>query len=121
MLYSFAADTLLIVHLLFIFFVIFGGLLLFKWHGLFSLHLAAVVWGVLVEFNHWICPLTHWENALRRAAGETGYESGFVEYYLVPLIYPTELTNDHQLILGSLVIAINIVIYSWLLLKIRSH
>jgi len=121
MLYSFAADTLLIVHLLFIFFVIFGGLLVFKWRRLFLLHLAAVSWGVLVEFNHWICPLTPWENALRQAAGGTGYESSFIEHYLLPLIYPVGLTNEHQLVLGSLVITINVVIYSWLLLKIKSH
>ncbi len=121
MLYSIAADTLLIVHLLFIVFVVLGGILVFKWHKLFLLHLPAVGWGALVEFNHWICPLTPWENALRRAAGEASYETGFIEHYLIPLIYPTNLTQDLQLILGSSVIIINLAIYSLLLLKIRQH
>ena len=121
MLYSFAADTLIIVHLLFILFVLFGGILVFKWRKFLLLHLLAVSWGVLVEFNHWICPLTPWENALRRAAGESGYQSGFIEHYLIPLIYPSNLTHELQYILGGIVIGINLLIYGRLILKIKRH
>lgn len=121
MFYSIAADALLIVHLLFILFVILGGLLVMRWRGVIYPHLTAVIWGVLVEFNHWICPLTPWENALRHAAGEVSYQSSFIEHYIIPLIYPANLDNETQLILGSSVILINLVIYSLLLWKIRLH
>jgi len=117
MIYSLAADALLILHLLFIVFVVLGGLLVFKWHKLLLLHLAAVSWGVMVEFNHWICPLTPWENSLRRAAGEASYHTSFIEHYLMPLIYPAGLTYDTQLLLGSFVLVINLIIYSLLLRK----
>ena len=78
MFYTFAADVLLIVHLLFILFVILGALLVMKWRWVIYLHLPAVFWGILVEFSHGICPLTPWENGLRLAAGEASYESSFI-------------------------------------------
>lgn len=121
MIYSILADTLLILHLLFIVFVVLGGLLILKWRWLIYPHLAAVIWGILVEFNHWICPLTPWENALRGAAGQASYNSSFIEHYLIPLIYPTNLTNDIQIILGSIVILVNLAVYSWLFIKIKHH
>lgn len=121
MIYSILADSLLVVHLLFIIFVVLGGLLIIKWRRVVYLHLPAVTWGILVEFNHWICPLTPWENTLRQAAGETFYDTGFIEHYLIPLIYPTNLTNELQLLLGSAVILINLIVYGWLLLKIKRH
>jgi len=117
MIYSFLADALLITHLLFIIFVVVGGVLIIKWRWLIFLHIPAVIWGVLVEFNHWICPLTPWENALRHAAGETGYNSGFIDHYLIPLIYPANLTHETQIILGSIVIIINLAVYTGLFLK----
>jgi len=120
MLYSFAANLLLIVHLLFIVFVVLGALLILKWRWLVYLHLPAVIWGVLIEFNHWVCPLTPWENQLRLSAGEAGYNTGFIEHYLLPLIYPANLTDNIQVILGSLVIIINLTLYTWLGLKLRN-
>lgn len=121
MIYSITADALLIVHLIFILFVILGALLVIKWRWVIYLHLPAVFWGIFIEFSHGICPLTPWENALRHTAGETGYESSFIEHYLIPLIYPDNLTNNIQLTLGSMVILINLVVYSWLLLKIKNQ
>jgi len=119
MIYSILADALLVIHLIFIIFVLLGGILIIKWRWVVYLHLPAAAWGILVEFNHWICPLTPWENALRRAAGNLSYETSFVEHYLLPLIYPSNLTNELQLILGGLVIIINLMIYSGLLLKVK--
>ena len=121
MFYSFAADALLIVHLLFILFVILGALLIIKWRWVIYLHLPAVLWGILIEFSHGICPLTPWEKALRLAAGEASYETSFIEHYLVPLIYPAHLTNNTQIILGCLVIIVNICLYLWLALKIKNQ
>ena len=117
MLYSLAADALLVVHLLFIIFVVLGGCLVYKWRWLVFLHLPAATWGALVEFQGWLCPLTPLEQQLRQSAGETSYKTGFIEHYLVPLIYPANLDYDMQLVLGSFVIIINLVIYGLLILK----
>lgn len=87
MLWRMAADALVVVHLSFILFVLLGGLLLLRWPRLLWLHLPAVTWGIVVECLHLGCPLTPWENQLRRMAGQAGYEGGFIEHYLIPLIY----------------------------------
>ena len=119
MYYTIAADLLLVIHLGFVCFVVAGGLLVLKWRWLMLLHLPAVVWGALIEFKGWLCPLTPWEQQLRQAAGQTGYQGSFVEHYLLPVLYPAGLDRDMQLIFGSMVIAINAVVYGWLILRSR--
>jgi len=111
MLYRIAADGLVLFHLLFILFVLFGGLLVLKWRPLIWWHLPAAVWGVSVEVFHLTCPLTQWENLMRDAAGQTGYSGGFIEHYVWPVIYPAGLTPAIQLGLGSVVLAINVLVY----------
>lgn len=108
------ANALVLLHLAFILFVVAGGLLVAWKPSLAWLHVPAVAWGALIEFMGWICPLTPLENHFRRLAGETGYESGFIEHYLLPLIYPEMLTAGMQYVLGALVLAINFLIYFWL-------
>ncbi len=117
--YSLAADALVILHLAFIVFVMLGGLLLLKWRWLIFLHLPAVVWGTLVELRGWLCPLTPLEQHFRTLAGETGYSDGFVQHYLLPLIYPAGLTRDVQTILAVVVLATNLVIYAVVYVKYR--
>lgn len=117
MIWRLAADSLVLLHLVFILFVLFGGLLVVRWRGWAFLHLPAVAWGVAVEWLHLYCPLTVLENRLRQAAGEHGYVGGFVEHYLIPLIYPAGLTSQIQLLFGSLVLAINLAVYAWLLVS----
>lgn len=121
MLYSIAADGLVIIHFAFIIFVMLGGLLLLRWPRLVFLHLPAVTWGALVELQGWLCPLTPLEQHFRVLAGEAGYRGGFVQHYLLPLIYPAGLTRELQLILGISVIAVNVVVYGGLFLKYRRH
>lgn len=115
--YRLLADGLLITHLCFILFVIGGGLLLFRDRRWAILHLPAILWGAALEFRGWICPLTPWENQLRAAAGQRGYAGGFIEHYLLALIYPASLTPSLQTLLGGLVLGINVVVYG---LAIRS-
>jgi hypothetical protein len=117
--YAIAADLLLIFHLGFVCFVVFGGLLVFKWRWLMVLHLPVVAWGALIEFQGWLCPLTPWEQQFRQAAGQAGYHGGFVEHYLLPVLYPPGLEHDTQLILGGAVILINVIIYGWIFLRRR--
>ena len=117
MFFALAADLLIIVHLGFIGFVILGGFMLLKWRWLIFVHLPAVLWGVLLEFQGWICPLTPLEQALRRMSGQQGYTGGFIQHYILPVIYPPALNEDIQLILGILLILINVIIYLWVFQK----
>lgn len=112
MIYRLLADLTLVVHFLFIAFVIAGGFLAIRWPRLAWVHLPCAVWGALIEFAGWICPLTPLENMLRLAGGESGYAGGFVDRYLLPLIYPGGLTHEIQVILGVSAIALNVVAYT---------
>lgn len=111
MLFHLAADLVLVAHLAFIMFVLFGGLLTLRWPTVALLHLPTVAYGAMIEFVGWTCPLTPLENDLRQAAGDAGYTGGFVEHYLLPLIYPAGLTDTAQLVLGIAVLAVNAVVY----------
>ncbi len=111
MIYLLLADLVLIVHLLFIAFVLLGGLLLILRRALIVVHLPALIWAALSSFRGWVCPLTPLENYLREAAGMTGYQQGFIEYYLLPIIYPSNLTPHLQIMLGVLVVLVNLAIY----------
>ncbi len=109
--YSVAADIVVVLHLLFIVFAVLGGLLVLKWQKLIWLHVPAAIWGVLIEFAGWICPLTPLEKKLRAASGSNGYSGGFVEHYIIPIIYPAGLTREVQVILGLIVLVMNVVVY----------
>jgi hypothetical protein len=115
MAYRILADMVVGVHLLFVTFVVAGGLLALRWPWAAAAHLPAAVWGVLIEFRGWICPLTPLEKSLRSSAGQAGYEGGFIEHYMLPLLYPAGLTQGVQLVLGSLVIAVNLAVYGMVL------
>ena len=112
MIYRILADLMVVLHGLFILSVVFGGFLVLKWRKLIWAHLPVVIWGALVEFAGWICPLTPWENHFRMKAGEAVYEGDFIGEYILPLIYPEELTRGIQIVLGSLVVIINVVVYA---------
>jgi len=116
---SVLADAVLLLHAAFVAFVVAGGFLVLRWPRLFWLHLPAAVWGAFVELAGWICPLTPLENDLRDKAGRTGYSGGFVEHYLMPLIYPSGLTTKMQLFLGVGVITVNLALYAILLVRAR--
>ena len=109
--YPLLADLVLIVHLVFVVFVLWGGLLVLKWRWIAWLHLPAAVWGAVVEFTGWICPLTPLENWLREQGGEASYRSDFIAEHLLPLLYPEELTRDLQLLLGTGVVVLNAAVY----------
>ena len=109
--YRFFADVLVVLHFLFILFVVAGGILVLHRPRWAILHLPAVIWGAAVEFCGWICPLTPLENYCRRQAFGAGYSGDFIEHYLLPLIYPENMTMRIQYILGGLVIVVNLVFY----------
>ena len=113
------ADALVAVHFAFIAFVVAGELLALRHRAWALLHLPAVAWGAWTEFTGTLCPLTPWENALRAEAGAAGYTGGFVEHYLIPMIYPEALTARTQVVLGMLVLAINAAVYGFVWRKRR--
>lgn len=111
-LYLLLADIVLLAHLAFIVFVLGGGLLLLRWPRMVWLHLPAMIWAVFVEVSGWLCPLTPLENYFRELAGGDMYHGDFIARYLLPLIYPAGLTPTIQLVLASVVIVLNIIIYT---------
>ena len=119
MIYKLLADGVFLIHLAFVLFVVFGGIAVWRMPQLAWLHLPAVVWGALIEFGGWICPLTPWEQSLRLLAGQQGYSGGFVEHYLVPILYPAALTRDIQIVLGVLVLLINGFAYVFIVRRFR--
>lgn len=117
MVYRWLADLVVLVHLAFVVFAVAGAVLVLRWRWLIWVHLPAVVWAALIEFAGWICPLTPLENRLRILSGGAGYSGGFVEHYLLPILYPSGLTRSVQVVLGSLVIVVNLSVYSWLAVR----
>jgi len=117
--YNLLADFTVGVHFLFIMFVVCGGLLVIRRPYMAFVHIPAAIWGAAVEIFGWICPLTPLENHFRDLAGETLYSGDFVARYLLPVIYPENLTTTIQHILGGLVIGVNIIIYLIAICKYR--
>ena len=112
--YGWLADLVLLLHGAFVLFVLAGGLLVLRWRRLIWVHLPAVVWGAAIEVGGWICPLTPLESRLRALAGAEGYADGFIEHYLLPLIYPAALTRELQLTFAGIVVGVNLVVYLFL-------
>ena len=114
-----AADAIVLLHFAFILFVLFGAWCVLRWKKVAWLHLPALLWGASVEFFGWICPLTPLELRLRGMAGQQGYSGGFVEHYVLPVIYPAGLTPAIQLRLGLFVVALNVAIYVFVIVRSR--
>ena len=110
-----AADLVALTHFAFVLFVVFGAFLAVRWRHVLWLHLPCAAWGAWIELTGGICPLTPLENELRLRAGGSGYEGGFVDHYLMPILYPVGLTRPVQIALGTAVIVVNVAIYSWIL------
>jgi len=113
---SLAADLVVLAHFGFILFVALGGFLALRWRQIARVHLPCVLWGVLIEWFGWLCPLTPLEYHLRKLAGEAGYTGGFIDHYIVPLVYPAGLTRNVQIGLGVLVLLINLLVYGRVLM-----
>ena len=105
------ADATVALHLAFVVFVLLGGLLVLRWPQVAWVHLPAVVWGAWVEFAGSVCPLTPLENWLREQSGGAAYTSGYIEHYLLPILYPAALSRELQWALGSIVLLVNAVVY----------
>ena len=119
--YELAANLTLIVHFAFILFVIFGALLFFITTKIIFIHIPAFIWGSYIEFTHSICPLTYLENWFLHKASLTTYSEGFIQNYLVPIVYPINLTKDLQIYIGIALIIINIFFYVFIFNKLKKN
>ena len=119
MVYRLLADLVVVVHALFVVFVLVGAFLALRWRWIVWIHIPAAIWGVLIEYAGWICPLTPLENYLRRQAGEAEYTGDFIQHYLLGALYPQGLTRSTQLVLGSIALLVNVIAYT-LLIRRRS-
>jgi hypothetical protein len=118
MFWKLLADAIVLAHLAFVAFVIGGGFLAWRYRRVVFAHLPVLAWGIWIEWSGWICPLTPLENQLRERAGESGYQGGFIEHYIIPMLYPPGLTHEMQWVLGGALLAINAVAYGKLVMKV---
>ena len=111
MLYRWLADLVLVAHLAFVAFVALGGFLVWRWRRLAWIHAPVALWGMAISYAGFTCPLTPLENWLRKLGGQPGYQGGFIEHYVTAALYPAGLTRKAQLVLGTAVLALNLVVY----------
>ena len=119
--YEFAADLTLIVHFAFIIFVVFGALLFFVSTKIIYVHVPALIWGIYIEITHSVCPLTYLENWFLQKANLTTYSEGFIQNYLVPIVYPTNLTDNSQTYLAIVLIVANMIMYGLIISKPKKN
>ena len=119
--YEFLANLTLFIHLIFILFVICGGVLFFFFSKILYIHLPALIWGVYIEFTNSTCPLTYLENWFLHKSGLITYTNSFINNYILAAVYPNNLTAEFQIYLGVLLLVINIFIYGIILFKTKKN
>jgi len=120
MLYGLLADLVLVAHLAFVGFVVFGGFLVLRWRRLAWIHVPVALWGAAIVVTGFTCPLTPLENRLQQLGGRAGYQGGFIEHYVTAVLYPDGLTRQAQLVLGAAVLALNLIVY-WRVVSTARH
>ncbi len=121
MIYLLLADAVVLIHVAFVVFVMLGGFLALRWRAIVWAHVPAAIWGVLIEYAGWVCPLTPLENSLRAKAGEAAYTGDFIDHYVLRLLYPGGLTSRVQIVLGSFALVVNLLAYTLLIRQLRAR
>ena len=119
MIYRILADFVVVFHGAYVVFVVLGALLALKWPKVLWVHAPAAIWGVLIEYAGWVCPLTPLENHLRALAGEAGYSGDFIEHYILRALYPQGLTPTIRYVLGTFALLVNVLAYTIVIKKRR--
>ena len=119
--YELLANLTLVIHLIFILFVVFGGLFFFIFSKIIYIHFPALIWGIYIELTGSICPLTYLENWFLNKGNLTTYSNNFISNYIFPIIYPDSLTAEIQIYLGVSLIIINILIYSLVFKNLKKN
>ena len=115
--YEIGADLALIAHFAFIIFVVFGALLSIVSTKIIYLHVPALIWGIYIEITHSVCPLTYLENWFLEKANLSAYSESFIQHYLIPIVYPKNLTEDLQIYLAIVLMVANAIIYGLIIIK----
>ncbi len=110
-LYSGLAVSVLVLHGLFILWVVFGAILARSRPTLRWLHIGSLIWGILTELVPWSCPLTLLENWLENKAGVEPYHGGFLLHYLDKLVYP-DIPATALRIAGVIICTLNLLVYT---------
>jgi Protein of Unknown function (DUF2784) len=118
--HSALAVAVLVLHGLFILWVVFGALVAWSRPRLRWLHISALIWGILTELLAWPCPLTLLENWLETKAGVLPYQGGFLLHYLDKVIYP-DISPMALTIGGVVVCVLNLAIYGRQMLIARGR
>ena len=114
------ATVVVLVHMAFVAFVVAGGVLALRWPRVAWVHLPAALWGAMIALAGFICPLTPLENWLRVRGGASAYDTGFLEHYLLPILYPAAMTRGLQIATGVLVVLLNVLVYARVLGRRRA-
>lgn len=117
--YILLANLVLVAHLAFVVFALLGGVLVLWYRKVVWLHLPALAWGVFVEWSGRVCPLTPLENHFLRLGGEAGYAGGFIEHLVARVLYPDDLTPALRYVLAALLIAVNVTVYGFVIVRRR--
>ncbi len=115
--YEFSAKITLIIHFIFIIFVVLGSLTIFFKKIFIYFHFPCLLWGLYIQFSSKICPLTYLENWLLKKGGKSFYDEGFVSNYIFNIVYPKELDSEVQFILGIILLIFNLLLYSFYFAK----
>ncbi len=113
------ATAVVLLHMAFVAFVVLGGLLALRWPRVAWVHVPAALWGAVIALVGWVCPLTPFENWLHVQGGQSPYTTGFLEHYLLPILYPVAMTRHLQLATGVFVVGLNALVY-WRVLRRRT-
>ena len=116
--YSGLAVCVLLLHMLFILWVVFGALLTRSRPVLRWLHIVSLIWGILTELLPWPCPLTVLENLLEGKGVVEPYLGGFLLHYLDKLVYP-DISATLLTVAGVLICVLNLVLYGWQMWIVR--
>jgi hypothetical protein len=116
MLSKILADTVLLLHFAFVLFAVLGGIAVLFKRSFVWLHIPVVLWSSVINLAGWICPLTPLENYFRSQAGQSGYEGGFIQHYIEPLVYPGGMPRNFELIAGISILVWNGLVYAFILL-----
>jgi hypothetical protein len=106
------ANLVLLGHFLFVLFAVFGGFAILLDRRWAWLHVPVVAWSSIVNLAGWTCPLTPLEKRLRVAARQSGYEGGFVQHHIGPLVYPGGMPRRFELVAGISIVLWNAVVYA---------
>jgi hypothetical protein len=110
--YELLAKIVLLIHLFFIFFVVIGAFSYLIKPKFLYLHLLSLGWGIYIQFTSSICPLTYLENWLLIKGKASFYDGGFIENYVMRIVYPEGINSNIQMILGIILVILNIFFYA---------